>query len=203
MNQDITFKIDNNQRIIIQNLCYQANHMCRYDPIEIFFQDKDKKYLISQHDYLMPQVEAFYYYLKDAIEGKLDLLPQSENLGYSWNKKLHNTVIKTDEEFGQENYWKGTKYLMWSGNVFDTWLYNKNVSIFMEIKPGYKWHFQEPEEGEDFVSYEDWIKEYEPIKLVEIDSNIASIWLQKLEALMKEIKSNDSKYLHKEQGPSD
>lgn len=202
MNQNIIFRTNNNQQIIIKNICYEKNHMYRYDPVEIFFKDKNKEYLISQHDYLMPKVEAFYYYLKDAIENKLELVPRDENLGYSWNQDLHNTVIKSHEKLKNQDDWQGIKYLMWGGNAIDTWMYNKDGSLFIEITPGYKWHFQAPEKDEDFVSYENWIKKYRPIKLIEIDSNTAHSWMQKLEALMREIESNDARYLHREQDAS-
>lgn len=205
MNQQIIFEINKVQKIIIKNLCFEGGHTYRYDPVEIIFKDGETEYIISQNDFLNHETDTLYYYLQDAIANKLTLDKSIKcNIGFLWNEYLqdkeHDLIMSEHEGLKS---WIGTRYLLFSGNNIDTWMYNKNNKIFIEFTPSYKWHHSDPKQDEDFVSYEDWIKEYEPIKLVEIDSNIASVWLQKLEALMKEIKSNDSKYLHKEQGPSD
>ncbi len=193
------FKINDQQDITIKNLCFEANHIYRYDPIEIVFNDHQKEYILFQHDYLMPQVETFYYYLRDAIEGKLPLSEPAElGLGFLWNQDLYNTNMKSPDALKDEPVWEGTRYLMWGGNLFSAWLYNINELIFLEISPTYPWHFREVNE-EEFTSYQEWIKNYKALCVISIDKKVAQQWLQKLETLMKEIELNDAKYLHKEQ----
>jgi hypothetical protein len=85
---------------------------------------------------------------------------------------------------------------MWSGNIFDTWLYNKNESIWLEISPIYPWHFRDPKEGEIFVPYKEWIKSYKPVCIVEIQRKIAQQWLSQAKSIMEEIEKADSVYLY-------
>ena len=62
---------------------------------------------------------------------------------------------------------------MWGGNEFDTWLYNQNNKIYLEITPGYMWHFSDQINKEDFIPYDEWIKNYKPLVIIEIDKVIA------------------------------
>lgn len=197
MNQFMVFKISDSQSIVIKNICSEGNHIYRYDPVEILFKNESLEYLISENDYLMPMIERFYYYVQDAIANKLPLEEYiNADLGYSWNQNLHNTDIKTHEELKNEENWKGTRYLMWGGNEFDTWLYNQNNKIYLEITPGYPWHFIDPAGDEKFIPYDEWIKSYKPLFIIEIDKVTAQQWFDRAGRIIQEIEKADSQYLH-------
>jgi len=205
----ITFKVNNTQSIIIKNLCYEGDHLYRWDPIEIVFKDKNTEYIINQHDHLMPQLEYFYYFLQRSIKNKLQLLKSiKENLGFLWHQDLHICSIISQEELENKEDWKGARYLIWGGGEFDTWLYNQNNKIYLEITPRYPWHFSDPTKEvnfipEDFISFDEWIKSYKPLALIEIDKTTAQQWLEQTKFLMKEIKKADKKYLHTPQDEID
>jgi len=193
----IIFKINETQSLIIKNLCADGDHLYRYDPIEIIFKDKNTTFIISEHDHLMPSTEDLFYNLKDAIKNKLVLLKSIKaDLGYLWNQDLNYRNIVPPEKRKNEKRWKGTRYLMWESNEFDTWMFSQNNSIYLEITPAYPWQFSEPEKSEKFIPFDEWIKNYKPLALIEIDKTTAQQWLEQTKLLMQEIEKSDEKYLH-------
>ena len=88
---------------------------------------------------------------------------------------------------------------MWDGNKFDTWLYNQNDKIYLEITPIYTWLFRKPKKGDGFIPFDQWIKDYKPLALIEIDKATAQQWLDQAGQLMQEIEKADEKYLHARQ----
>ncbi len=193
----IIFKINNKQSIIIKNLCYEGNHLYRWDPVDIIFKNKSLEYIISQHDYLMPKIEDIYYYLQSAIKNKLPVLKSMKGkLGYFRNQGLHQENTASCEKPIDKEKWKTPIYIMWGGNKFNTWLYNQNNKIFLEITPCYPWHFNEPKAGDNYVPYDEWIKSYKPLIIIEIDKVTAQQWYDQAGKIMQEIEKNDEKYLH-------
>jgi len=195
--QTIIFKIADDQAIIIKNLCCEGDHFYRYDPIEIFFYNKDICYLLSQHDYLLCQLEEFYGALKKAMQDKLELIDPLCDLGYLWNQYLHKSN-QDNEEIEDDVEWDVRTYLVWSGKGYDTWLYTKESNVLIQITPTYKWHYLDPEEHLDFVPYDEWIKNYKSLFTIEIDKKTAQEWLEAIEELLKKIIENDAIYLHRE-----
>lgn len=196
-NKLIIFQISETQSLIIKNLCYQGNHLYRWDPIEIIFKDKNIEYIINQHDYLMPKIEDIYYYLQSVIKNKLCLSKSLKgNIGYLRNQDSEQNNISISEKHKKLLKKKLPIYIMWGGNKFETWLYNQNNKIYLEIIPLYEWAYRDPEEGEKFIPFDEWIENYKPLAVIEIDKATAQQWLEQTKMLMKEIEKSDEKYLH-------
>ena len=59
----------------------------------------------------------------------------SHNGSYKYGKsKLQR------EPFENIFNWVGLRYLLFESRDWDTWLYNKKDSIYLEITPSYRWH---------------------------------------------------------------
>ncbi len=193
----ITFKINDTQSLIIKNLCADGDHLYRYDPVEIIFKNGNSEYIINQHDHLMPITEDLYYYLQSAIKNKLRLSKSIKgNLGYLRNQDSDQSSIIISEKHKNPQKKKLPIYIMWGGNRFETWLYNQNNKIYLEIISLYEWNYRDPEEGEIFTSFDEWIKNYKPLAIIEIDKATAQQWFDQAGKLMQEIEKADGKYLH-------
>ena len=73
---------------------------------------------------------------------------------------------------------------------YNTWLYNKNNEIILEITPTYPWHFDKPAKNESFVPYEEFIKNYKALVIAKIDKKQAQEWLDIAYELMQTIRKN-------------
>jgi len=116
-----------------------------------------------------------------ALGGNFEFHPSIQHdIGYLWQeylaeKKGHNFV---GESFENSSFWVGLKHLLFSATFWNTWIYNKDGNIYLEITPSYRWHFSEPEKDEDYVSYDEFIKKFKPLTIFEIDKERAREWLE-------------------------
>ena len=193
----IIFKINDTQSLIIKNLCYEGGHLYRWDPVDIIFKNGDEEYIISQHDHLMPVTEDIYYYLESVLKNELQLSKSIKgNLGYLRNQDSDNSNIAVFKKHKNLQKNEFPIYVMWGGNKFETWLYNQSNEIYLEIIPLYEWNYKDPVERDGFIPYDEWIKDYKPLVLIEIDKATAQEWLDQAGQLMQEIEKADEKYLH-------
>ena len=76
---------------------------------------------------------------------------------------------------------------LFSENSIETWLYNKNSKIILEISPSYEWFSHRRKKGEIVPPYEEYRKKYKPIKVIEIPKEQAKKWLEKCTELSKQL----------------
>lgn len=196
MKDSITFKIDEDFCIQVQ-LPSPLGDIYRYEYAEILLEHKNGKLFVYSDDFVFYGLDSFYYNLMSVINNEYNLHDSiKEDIGYMWNEYLNSSKTNRSKKFFMkkvENYetWVGAGCILWSSKGCETWLYNKDNKIFMHITPVYKWHFDEPKEGEEFVTYEKFMKSYKPYFIIEIKKTVAKRWFKKVKAIIKLIESND------------
>ena len=117
-----------------------------------------------------------------------------------WNEYTHKRD-STQWANSDQAAWVGERYLVWSTSCkynISTWLYIKNEKIILEITPDYPWTFVDPKSGENYITYDEFIKNYKPYVIREISREIAQQWLDKTAELIHIIEVNDVLYLNKQ-----
>lgn len=124
-----------------------------------------EKYIL--HDDDIGGIEVFNKLLKKAITYNLGLHESiTEDIGYLWNEYLQTELDQRKKRFvKKDNFWVGLNNFLWEIKGFDTWLYNKDNKIFLEITPTYKWDYEEIEH-EEYVPYREFIKNYKTIDIL-------------------------------------
>lgn len=111
--------------------------------------------------------------IHDSINLDIGFL-QNEYDDFLWKKNLSKK--RKYDFFEIHGNWIGSNYMLFDGRDIFTWLYQKNNLIYLEVTPYYKWHSRDPDKGEEFIPYEEWIKNYNPIAIVEIDKKTIQRW---------------------------
>lgn len=192
----ITFEIDKNQKIEIVSENPQKL-LFRYEKVQIYYHNLSSKVKLKILDkYIIEVLDKFEIMLKLILNKHLELdKSMTENIGFLWNEylqeKTNHIFIEEKSESKECESWIGTNYILWSIWGLETWIYSKKNTIYLEITPVYKWHFDEPEKNEKFIPYDEFIKNYEPIAVIKISKETAKKWLAKTEKLLKYIKLND------------
>lgn len=181
--------VNNQDRI---ELCMPSREVDirRYDEIEILLNVLQDTYKLYSDDFIIEAIVALNNLLEKVIDNKLgmpDSLPELE-IG-----KLSNDSYQDldDGLVYEEGNWIGTKYNVWSSNYYETWLYNKNGEIYLQVTPVYKWHFSEAKSKDNFSSYSQFVKEYKIIYKTKIERDNAIQWLNKCKEIIKIIDMND------------
>lgn len=184
----ITFKLNSNQSIKFILPC-KKEEVFLTDEININFCNDKIIYSIYEHDCISYSLRKFINSLKDAINTQLQLHESiQQNIGFLWHNYLHSDGGSkfVEIEYEGQTFWIGERYLLWTTKKINTWLYNKNEKIILELTPSYPWHFADPEDvGTEYFTFAHFINEYKSILIVEIDKCIAINWLAQAEELLE------------------
>jgi hypothetical protein len=194
------FNLDETKKIIVDS-DFPFKEVLPFDDVIIKF----------SNDFLFNLTEDCFQYLMNSLKGALTKglknhlqIPDfiDEDIGLLWNKELNNTkqwsmtnhdqqMLNNPESLGE--------YILFStsGETYPslaTWIYNnKNGEIVFQITPQYKWHFDDPKDGENFITYDEFIRNYKPLFTGIISPAVAKKWLKKINALLKLAKTNEQK----------
>jgi len=162
---------------------------------------RTKSYFISDQQLLISQQFAgslfvsFLKKLKLSIENKLQLHTSlTQNLGFMWNELLQGKsgffIIPTSD--GSSKYWIGLNYYVCEtlNNAkppVTTWLYNDHHgNIIFEVSKTYKWSTQEDDlDDPEFMTYDEFIKDYKPLIQRVIPREVAILWVEQLMQVYK------------------
>lgn len=102
-----------------------------------------------------------------------------------WRNNLPERVMDNTPEDPAKNLW------LWSTSEgAQTFLYNINSEIYIEISSSYKWFNTEPEECEEFINFEEFIKNYHMITRFKIDKNKVEEWKELSNGILNILKKN-------------
>jgi hypothetical protein len=172
-------------------------HFC--DDIEIYFISDNQDYRLF-FDCFQYTLRSFIADFNDAVNNKLSLHPSiKQDLGYLWSEECFgvSSGSKLTLERDEDDNWVGERYILWSSSdgldqKLTTWLYNnENGKIILEITPSYKWHFQDPEPGENYITYQQFIKNYQPLLFRTIDREVAKKWIIEAQEILSRVEARD------------
>ncbi|MBA3537478.1 MAG: hypothetical protein H0T84_12880 [Tatlockia sp.] len=198
MNNAILFKI--NEDAFIQILIpYPVQELECCEIVTITLNQGQQSYIVYQHHCIQIAMEYLNFLLNQAIKQKLQVHPSIvKNLGYLANEYFNESPNEKLVLTENNQTWIGMNYSLWSPREVGTWIYNRDAEIFLEVTPLYRWHFSDPEEGENFITYEEFLKNYKLYLLFKLSKEVALEWLNKTEELLSIMKRNyeQCKYLH-------
>ena len=188
------------------NIFIEALIPCKEQEIEgceettIVLYLNQERYTISKYNCIGLAMEVLNNLLKRALDGRLHLHQSiTKDIGYMTNEYFQDSTKELFILNDQEKSWIGLDHLVWSPRGTGTWLYTKDSTILLEVAPLYKWHYSDPKKGEDFITYEEFIKNYKPYFILKLNKDTAQQWLDKTEELLIIMKQNYEKYEKLEQ----
>lgn len=183
MNNLLSFGISDDTGINI-HLPTELAYINRFDDVRTVYVNGIKEVTLSEEN-LNETVLSLRNMLSRALSGNLHLHSSIEKLkvGYCWNhwtNALSNEAMEDERDYF-ERHW------LWSTNEIQTWLYNVDNMVFLEISPSYKWHFKDPNESDTFISYETFVAGYKEIAILELEIEIAKHWQTKCNEILDTI----------------
>ncbi|WP_433944568.1 hypothetical protein [Paenibacillus sp. SN-8-1] len=157
------------------------------DLVKINYQSPKSTFVLHEDEIAFGAIETFGVMLNKAIQGELQLAPEYQLLGagYHWNILTHQIPdCGPFDENPLEKFW------LWStpsSNGIQTWMYNINGNICIELSPNYSWHFTEPKVNDEYHSFESFIKNFSIVKRFSINVVKARLWHNKYEEILESI----------------
>jgi hypothetical protein len=159
----------------------------KFDHVKVIFYLKDKRFIIFYDD-IQSCLTQFQGSLKLVLENKISLpdFINLGNLGYHYNNDMN---IQDRKSVNYSFFW------LWSSTNLQTWLYNRDSKIYIEITPTYPWLFADRKKGEKYIPFKKFIENYKPIAVEEIDRSIAEQWLNECRAMLTELERSHEEML--------
>jgi len=188
----IILKISETQSFEI-HLLDKLKNIDKFDWGEIFYVDNDIKILLENYAY------SSYYFnkLKNYLNYKNNIksFPKGKdiNRGICYYYNIHEKELFDIEE-NLSNFLSNldiSEYWLYStsGEV-QTFIYTIDNQIYIEISPSYKWLHREPEEGEKFISFDEFIDSYQIIVRFELNENIIEEWIKTCNNIISILEKN-------------
>jgi hypothetical protein len=175
-----------------------AMYPCDEIVIRLFMPNEN--YILSI-DCIRENMESLYYLLTEALDNKAKLDTSiTKDIGYLWNEEMQDKPGLVYNQIEGMQYWVGLRNNIWSTPsnckpILSSWLYNDlSGSIILEITPSYPWHTKDPEENEQFSSYDEWIKMYQPLLIRTISHSTAMNWKKQAKAILDQLNENVRKF---------
>ena len=158
----------------------------------------------------MPGLESVLYgpdnvqYLLDVLHARLISILTSDakavsgipgDLGFVWNEVLQIKNNQGETDHYAIAAWTEKKSLLLSNSslCLETWLYVRDGVVHFDVTPVYRWHFNSPEPGERYISYDEFRSNYKPIAQLVISMATIKKWECKVAKLLKIIEKNQDK----------
>lgn len=171
--------------------CFTGNLIC----------GSDKFFILNERSISSQALRLLDEAIDRGLKGLLELHESiCDDIGQMWNQDLDAVgkrvkFEKIVEEPVAEGYtqWIGLRYYLWS-NPYDKlafWFYCKEGRFFFELTPVYPWALCEPEPDEIVIPFEEFMKNYKPILILEIPRERLIEWRRQTTRLMRLIMSNE------------
>jgi len=181
----------------------QLDYCC--DEVIGFFVNQENQQICIGEKLAGNFFEKFINRIKSAIHNQLPLHESiTQNLGFMWNEDCQNDTKSPSERSIEisNRYEIILNYNIWftyisKNPMFSTWLYNdKNGNIIFEVTKDYPWSFfpDEPE-NHDFVTYEEFMKDYQSTIQRVIPREIAIEWLDQAMKAYRCLFDNEADFL--------
>ncbi len=168
------FDFQTNQKTIFRVVgAGDFNSFCEVEIIYYYLNNE----ILLFNDILIEGIKTLQTLLNKAIEYKLVTfdLDERKGMGFLWNEYCNRLNFENQDvdDFT-------SPFHLWSTDStigIDSWIYNIDERIYLEVSPTYRWHFDEPT-GADCITYEEFIAEYAPINVLEINNRTAQEWIK-------------------------
>lgn len=208
MNTLVTFKISPLESIKIlvpelglkDNLFYEPTSEIHKFDVVTFIYESPNRCSILFHDALIMGLENFMVALENLLNEEL-LIPKDFSIGFLgflfneityFHTIANNEMIALYEMYYEENYPSFFYFaLSTAHNGLQTFAYNVQDKMYLEIVPLYPWLHSEQEKQEDqlfdYFLFSDFMKTYKPEAVIELDEVTVRRWLDQCKVLWKVI----------------
>ncbi len=150
-----------------------------FDEVTVLLKEENREVILFK-DICREAIAKLKGDLKIALNNEL-LLPDFIKIG---EVGLHYNIDSYNEKPESIDY---SYFWLWSTRGTQTWLYNQNNKIYLEIIPSYPWIFVEPKESDDYITFDEFMKTYQPIAVEEIDHATAQKWLEQCNEILEKM----------------
>lgn len=188
MDNLIILKISKGKKIVIDLPC-KVIDLHRYSKIDVYFQSTklSNNIVLYKSDFAIEGIRTLKIILEKAIKNKLEIhySLKEKGIGYLCNEYFQDKTHLTRDKKNGNTFWVGLKYSLWSSKKYETWIYNENNKVVLEVTPTYS------NENDNEEKYVGFLNSYCTTAIEIIEKKVALQWIEKCNELLKTMEKND------------
>ncbi|MCA1294988.1 hypothetical protein LBW89_18405 [Paenibacillus sp. alder61] len=194
----IRLDISKSQAILLYLPCEKKDIVPTTDVFLKYWRGGNVEYDLFVNDFINEAVKQLYNLLTRAMNNELQLNKEfvDKGVGYYHNIYLHE-LFTTDN---RDIYDPAEKIIVWSTPTevgIETYIYNIDGEIYLEISPFYKWDSDYPDDEDEYQTFEEYINQHQMIDLIHIRRDVAVQWQKILHELIEIAHSNERYWIEK------
>lgn len=150
------------------------------------------EYDLFVNDFITEALKSLNYSLTKALNFELQIKSDyiEKGIGYYHNIYSHELWTNDDLDIDDpaENFLVGSTP---SEIGIETYIYNIQDEIFLEISPIYKWNSDYPDDEKEYQTFDEYIKQHQIIDLIKIKQETALQWQKRCLEILEISISND------------
>ncbi len=186
----LSHRLNRDERIIIcvpkfehkTNYFYKPTpELHQFDEATVFYDDRESSVILAK-DAIQEILIVLSECIDRVLKGQLKIPKLLENkIGKLYN--IDNNSEKFTFQYDSSR--------MLCVNYVSTWIYNaEDNKICIEISPLYPWTYRDPKEGENYISFDEFISSYRPIAVIRVERNSLIKLKQKCDSVIKKLGIN-------------
>lgn len=192
----IRLEISKSQEILLYLPCEKQDVVFLTDVSLKYWRDGKIICDLFVHDFFIEAVKQLYKLLTKALNNELQLKRDfvEKGIGFYHNIYMHE-LWTTDNNLDRSD--PAENFLLWSAHTEvsnETFIYNNEDKIYLEISPFYKWDSDYPDDETEYQTFEEYVHQYQMIDLIHIKQDTAKQWQKILHELLQIAQTNESLY---------
>jgi hypothetical protein len=180
---ELQIVIDNKNKVNVYGYITKELHV--FDEVEVSYIHKNSTIILAK-DIAQHIISSFLTALEEVLNNNIQLDPSITigKVGYFFSEKTYMNIESKEKNDMFSHYW------VWSSSTnIQTWLYNKDNKIYLEISQTYPWLFSDPSENERNISFQEYANNYKPIVLIALEKSLIQEWIKQCHALSQQMKT--------------
>jgi len=196
----VELEISKTQAIKIYLPC-QKEDVGSFDIISVKYFREQMEYDLYVNDFAAEAIISLKNMLEEALNFKLQIQNKYLDKGIGYYHNIYYNKLWTTNDSSLTD--PGEDFILWSTPThigIETFIYNVQNKIYIEICPIYKWNGScsedEDENKDEYVPFEVFLSNYKPIDIIVIDKSVAEKWFKLCCEMIEVFEANDKRYLN-------
>jgi len=191
----IRLEVSKSQEILIYLPCEKQDVVFLTDVSLKYWRDGKMICDLFVHDFFIEAVRQLYNLLTEALNNELQLNKGLVEKGVGYYHNIYAHELWTNDHINIKD--PADEFFVWSTPTeigIETYIYNVDSEIYLEISPLYKWNSDYPEDEAEYQTFEEYIHQHQMIDLIHIERDTAIQLHEKLHELIQIAQTNESLY---------
>ncbi|MEI4803853.1 hypothetical protein WAZ07_21995 [Bacillus sp. FJAT-51639] len=164
-------------QVIQIHLPCEIKNVKSFDNVSIKYIKGSIEYDLFVNDFISEAIKTLNYFLNKALHFELKIKGEYKEKGIGYYHNIYSHELWTNDDLDIID--PAEDFLVWSTPShigIETYMYNFQDKIYIEVSPVYKWNSDYPDDEKEYETFEKFINQYQVIDVINVNRDILLQW---------------------------